>query len=141
MLGTARQYSHDDRDYKDLRDTLERVARAYELPVILKAHPAERLHEERLQQQNPGQAPRLVTDVRRNRELMDRASLVVSAPSTMLYHAILSATPALIVEAEPEDAPDDEFDSSPITRIPRGVTVAQPRLPEWQAASAAKTRA
>ena len=142
VLGTARQYSQDDRDYRDLRDTLERVASTYDLPVVLKAHPAERLDGDRTGTRDPGRgASLLVTDVTRNRELIDRASLVVSAPSTLLYQAILSETPVVIVEADPEGSPDDEFHSSPIARISRGAP-AEIHLPHWEdlRASARKAR-
>lgn len=40
-----------------------------------------------------------VRDMRRNSALVDRAALVISAQRTMLYHAILTCVPVLIVDA------------------------------------------
>ena len=55
--------------------------------------------------------------MRRNSELITKASLVVSAPSTLLYQAILSGAPTVVVHIDPPDAPADEFIDSPLLRI------------------------
>jgi hypothetical protein len=121
VLGTARQYGQDEQYYEDLRETLQRTAAAYGLPVVLKAHPAERLESDGSTRRELEQKTfQVITDVKRNWELINRASLVISAPSTLLYQAIVSGTPILIVEADPEDYPADEFDVSPIPRVSRG---------------------
>ena len=58
-----------------------------------------------------------MADLRRNLELIAKASLVVSAHSTLLYQAILAGTPTVVVHIDPPDAPADEFIGSPLLRI------------------------
>lgn len=58
-----------------------------------------------------------VTDIRRNRELIDHASLIVSAPSTLLYYAILRETPVIIVELYSFTLLPDEFETAPVRRV------------------------
>jgi hypothetical protein len=118
LLGTARRYNQDEEDYRRTCDTLEHVAAASGLPIVYKGHPAQDMRGTRL---GGGAAssgpPVVVADLRRNRELIDRASLVVTAHSTLLYQAILSGVPAVIVDVDPPGSPPDEFHESPLRRV------------------------
>jgi hypothetical protein len=84
----------------------------------------------------------VIPDLRRNHELIAKASLVVSAQSTLLYEAILAETPTVVVHIDPPDAPADEFLGSPLLRIrpeqidglkPEDLTPAQRRTAEARA--------
>ena len=70
----------------------------------------------RLAQLANGACP--VADLRRNSELIAKASLVVSAPSTLLYQAILVGAPTVVVHIEPPDVP--------VRRVHRLAAVADP---------------
>ena len=117
LFGTARQWNESEAAYRQVCADLERVAAVPGLPVVYRAHPA---HAAQLE---PAAGPAatheiiLVADGRRNLELIAKASLVVSAHSTLLYQAILAGTPTVVVHIDPPDAPADEFIGSPLLRI------------------------
>jgi hypothetical protein len=118
LLGTARQFNQDETDYRDACRLLEQVAEASGLPVVYRAHPAHAEDATRFMSRNAARGNAVVvTDIRRNRELIDRASLIVSAHTTLLYQAMLSGIPAVIVNADAPGSPSDEFHGSPLTRV------------------------
>jgi hypothetical protein len=118
LLGTARHYGQGTAESDDFNETLERVAAAARLPVVFKGHPAEDDGSGRLGRLSiEGEDCLVVTDVRRNRELIDRAALVVTAPSTLLYYAVLKGVPAIIAEVSQPSSLNDEFATAPIGRV------------------------
>ena len=117
LLGTTRQWNESEAAYRQQCANLERVAAVPGLPVVYRAHPS---HATELEPAagSAGNGPIVpVTDLRRNLELIAKASLVVSAHSTLLYQAILTGTPTVVVHIDPPDAPADEFIGSPLLRI------------------------
>lgn len=119
VLGTDPPDSQGAEDRKRFHDRLRQAATAAGLPVVYKEHHAPPVTGGRGQKDARVDSEDWlhVSDVRRNRELIDHASLVVSAPSTLLYYAILRETPVVIVEAYPFEALPDEFATAPIKRI------------------------
>ena len=117
LLGTTRQWNQSEAAYRQVSTNLERVAAVPGLPVVYRAHPA---HAAKIEHAAGSAAPGamvVVADLRRNLELIAKASLVVSAHSTLLYQAILAGTPTVVVHIDPPDAPADEFIGSPLLRI------------------------
>ena len=117
LLGTARQWNESEAAYRQVCANLERVAAVPGLPVVYRAHPAHAAELEPAAGSAANGAIVLVADLRRNLELIAKASLVVSAHSTLLYQAILAGTPTVVVHIDPPDAPADEFIGSPLLRI------------------------
>lgn len=140
LLGRAREWNESEAAFRHVCATLERIAAVPGLPVVYRVHPAHAAEPEA-----PGAVQGKfikVTDLRRNHELIARASLVVSAHSTLLYQAIIVGTPTALVEIDPPDAPPDEFLSSPLLRIrpaqidrlqPEDFATAAQRCPEASA--------
>ena len=117
LLGTTRQWNESEAAFRQVCASLERVASVPGLPVVYRAHPAHAAELERAAGSATDGAFLLVADLRRNSELIAKASLVVSAPSTLLYQAILAGAPTVVVHIDPPDAPADEFIGSPLLRI------------------------
>ena len=117
LLGTTRQWNESEAAYRQVCANLERVAAVPGLPVVYRAHPAHAAELEPAAGSAANGAIITVADLRRNLELIAKASLVVSAHSTLLYQAILAGTPTVVVHIDPPDAPADEFIGSPLLRI------------------------
>jgi hypothetical protein len=118
LLGTTPHYGQDNAESEDFFATLWCVATAARLPVVFKGHPAEGYGGGRLGGLSlEGEECLVVTDVRRNRELIDRSALIVAAPSTLLYYAILRGIPVVIAEARRSGALEDEFATAPMRRV------------------------
>ena len=117
LLGTARQWNESEDAHRQVSANLERVAAVPGLPVVYRAHPAQAAELESAARSATHGAMVLVADMRRNLELIAKASLVVSAHSTLLYQAILAGTPTVVVHIDLPDAPADEFMGSPLLRI------------------------
>jgi hypothetical protein len=117
LLGTTRQWNESEAAYRQVCANLERVAAVPGLPVVYRAHPAQAVELAPTAGSVKHGETVLVTDLRRNLELIAKASLVVSAHSTLLYQAILAGTPTVVVHIDPPDAPADEFIGSPLLRI------------------------
>jgi hypothetical protein len=117
LLGTTRRWNESEAAFRRVCASLERVASVPGLPVVYRAHPTHAAGLERGAGSAINGAFTSVTDQRRNFELVSRASLVVSAPSTLLYHAILAGAPTVVVHIDPPDEPADEFIDSPLLRI------------------------
>jgi hypothetical protein len=117
LLGTARQWNESEAAYQQVCADLLRVAAVSGLPVVYRVHPAHAAELESATESAANVAIVPVADLRRNFELIARASLVVSAHSTLLYQAILADTPTVVVHVDPPGAPADEFIDSPLLRI------------------------
>ena len=98
---------------------VQKVAAAAGLPVVYKQHhpSAGATEGSREFVASGGVTYVFVSDMRLNRKLIDDASLIVSAPSTLLYYAILMEKPIVIVETHPFALLPDEFAGAPIRRI------------------------
>jgi hypothetical protein len=115
LLGATRRWNESEADFRQVSDTLERLASVPGLPVVYRAHPAHAAKGA------AGSAVSgefvLVADLRRNAELIAKASLIVSVPSTLLYQAILARAPTVVLDIDPPDERADEFIGSPLLQI------------------------
>ena len=118
VLGTAPASGQSDEEYWDFNERLFRVAEAAGLPLVFKGHGmAAELDDAWLAKCDArGERCLRISDVRRNRELMDRAALVVSAATTLLYYALLRGTPVILVQSQTDSAIPDEFRGAPLAR-------------------------
>jgi hypothetical protein len=132
LIGTAPTTDENDRNYYRFNEKLFQVAAATKLPIVFKGHNlAQDLDEAWFASGRAGEGPCLrIADIHRNRELIDHASLVVSAPSTLLYYVILCGKPLIIVDSKIISECPDEFQTAPITRIAWHQTVALDHL-DW----------
>ncbi len=131
LVGTA----IDDQslqDYWSFNDRLFAVGNASSLPIVFKGHNLSREIDRTWLAQACTRLPScdVIWDVRRNRELIDRATIVVSAPSTLLYYAIEREKPIVIVESEISLRIPDEFADAPIYRVRAGEPLLPKRL-DW----------
>jgi hypothetical protein len=115
LLGVTRRWNESEAAFRQVCATLERLAAVPGLPVVYRAHPAHAAKGAAGSAVN-GELM-VVTDLRRNAELIAKASLVVSAPSTLLYQAILAGAPTVVLDIDPPDARADEFLGSPLLTI------------------------
>lgn len=130
LLGTAPRFDQNEADCRRFMERLLRIGEATGLPLVLKEHDLGLPWEEGLF--GPGSAVAFRTsDLRRNRELIDGATVIVCAPSTLLYYAFLKEKPAVIVEAFPARDLPDEFLGAPVRRIPWEAPLQTDGL-EWQ---------
>jgi hypothetical protein len=120
LLGTTRQWNESEAEYRRTAANLERVAAVPGLPVVYRPHPAQIAALDQAAGSTAGGGMLVVTDLRRNHELIARASCVVSAHSTLLYPAILAGVPTVVVDVDPPGTPADEFVGSPLLRIRDG---------------------
>ena len=127
LLGTTRRWNESHDAFRQVCASLEAVASIPGLPVVYRAHPTHAAKPEAAAASAADPAFVAVGDQRRNLELITKASLVVSAPSTLLYQAILIGAPTVVVHIDPPDEPTDEFIDSPLLRIrPEQVGSLQP---------------
>jgi hypothetical protein len=134
LLGTAPTADQDDLEYGRYNEKLFQMAAAADMPVVFKGHNlAKELDDAWLAGRSlkAGSFWR-IQGFDCNRELIDAACLVVSAPSTLLYYAILSGKPVIVVESKIVSAIPDEFGTAPIQRIPWEQPFAVDRL-DWDA--------
>ncbi len=130
LLGTGPSIGQDSRDYARFNEKLFRIAAAAGLPAVFKGHTlATDLDKAWFADNEPEtRGCRQIADVCRNRELIDRSSLVVTAPSTLVYYAVLREKPVIVVEAEYNTRVTDEFQTAPFLRVRWGQEVALDRL-------------
>jgi hypothetical protein len=119
LLGTAPVSSDGEHAYGRFNDRLFHVAKSLGLPMVFKGHNLAKQEDDAwLAAGNVDEKRCLrVSDVRCNRELIDRATAIVSAPSTLLYYAILRDKPIVVVEPNYISIFPDEFLSVPIPRV------------------------
>lgn len=120
LLGTAPSTGQDTGDYHRFNRKLFEAAAVARLPAIFKGHNLARdLDDAWFSGEGAihGECVR-ISDIRHNRELIDRASLVLTAPSTLIYYAILRQIPVIVIEAEYCTWVADEYQSSPLKRVP-----------------------
>lgn len=132
LLGTAPCCDHDGDEYGRYNDKLFQVAAATGMPVVFKGHDLAKEWDDAwfANRKIKGKSCLRIWDIRRNRELIDRASLVVSTPSTLFYYVISCGKPLVVVESKIVSSSPDEFQSAPICRIPWGHQVAMGGL-DW----------
>ena len=120
VLGTAPDSTQNYGEYEEFNEVLYRVAERAKLPIVFKGHNlAKDLDDEWFESSGVDRRGNLrISDISYNRELIDRATLVISASSTLLYYAIIANKPIIIVSKKKclESIPD-EFEMSPIIRI------------------------
>jgi hypothetical protein len=125
LLGATRRWNESEAAFRQVCATLERLASVPGLPVVYRAHPAHAA--ERAAGSAVNEEFVLIPDLRRNAELIAKASLVVSVPSTLLYQAILASAPTVVLDIDAPDAQADEFIGSPLLRIrPEQVDALEP---------------
>jgi hypothetical protein len=132
LLGTAPTSDQDADDYQRFNERVFQVGRCAGLPLVFKGHNlAEKLDEAWFAARPAVTAGCVrITDIRRNRELIDGAALVVSAPSTLLYYAIACRKPIIMVDSKVTSTMGTEFEAAPITRIAWQEAVAMDGL-DW----------
>ena len=119
LLGTAPVSNKDRAGYENFNKKLFSVAEMSGLPIVFKGHNMAVPQDDAWfasDGRNWSDCLR-ITDIRRNRELIDHAALIVMPASTLLYYAILRGTPVIIVPAIIDFSIPDEFQNSPINRI------------------------
>jgi hypothetical protein len=119
LLGTSPRYDQSSDDGRAFEDKLYQAAAAAGLPAVAKMHNLAADWDAQAQGSGSvlSRAAAVETDTRRNRELIDRASLVVSGPTTLLYYVLLRGVPSLIVEPYPSSRLPDEFLEAPLGRV------------------------
>ena len=134
VLGTAPASGQSDADYWEYNERLFRVAAAAELPIVFKGHGLAADRDDVWLARGGTDSRRClrISDVRRNRELIDRASLVVSAATTLLYYALLRGTPVILVQSPTDAAIPDEFRGAPLARNTPAEDLGSVRL-DWPA--------
>jgi hypothetical protein len=145
LLGTAPRAEWELCDYDRFNRRLFDLAAMARLPAVFKSHNAGEQLDDVWLARSVGRRPECVrvTDIRRNRELIDRAELVASAPSTLLYYAILGGKPVVLFEPKDPRGNGDEFRCAPITRVAWDQDITKDSLPgaEKLQASQAAARA
>lgn len=118
LLGTAMGAEQKPNDYYDFNDALFRIAGEFNLPIVFKGHNLSKKNDD-IWFQNQGEKIKCmrVSDMQKNRALIDRAFLVVTAPSTLVYYAILKIKPMIILQTSLMCSAANEFNSSPIIQI------------------------
>ena len=111
LLGTAPGADQSAEAYARYNNRLFRVGGVAELPMVFKGHNLAQDYDNLWFSNHPDINSRClrVTDIRRNRELIERATLIVSAASTLLYFAILREKPIVIVETSLDTSISSEF--------------------------------
>jgi hypothetical protein len=134
LLGTDAAVTVGTDDYRRFNEKLFQLGAAARLPVVFKGHNlAKDLDEAWFSDRPAGTADCVrIVDIRRNRELIDRASLVVSTDSTLLYYAILRGKPVILVDTGTSSAAVEEFQTAPVRRITWQDTVEPDDL-DWNA--------
>lgn len=130
ILGTALDDQREE-DYMRYNERLFMVAAAAELPVVFKGHNLSSELDDYWFAVRSDTSPDClrVTDIRRNRELIDGATLVISAPSTLLYYAILRDKPIIVVEFK-DSARTPEFRDAPVRTLASDQAI-QPGPLDW----------
>ena len=119
VLGTTPHIDQKFNDYKHINNRLFTVAKSSHLPIVFKGHNlSENLDDKWFAEQGIYRSEILrFKDIHHNRELIDRATFIVSPYTSMLYYALLCNKPIVIVSKENNHDIVDEFHLSPITRI------------------------
>ena len=119
VLGTTPHIDQKFNDYKHINNRLFTVAKSSHLPIVFKGHNlSENLDDKWFAEQGIYRSEILrFKDIHHNRELIDRATFIVSPYTAMLYYALLCNKPIVIVSKENNHDIVDEFHLSPITRI------------------------
>jgi hypothetical protein len=118
VLGTAPGIYQDYTEYRKFNHDLINVALLAGLPIVFKGHNlAESIDKEWVE--NEGTRLGVVyytSNISHNIQLIKSSELVISGPSTLLYHVILNCKPIIIVNAKNRNNVPDEFLMSPIMR-------------------------
>ncbi|MEN6457563.1 MAG: hypothetical protein ABFC63_01420 [Thermoguttaceae bacterium] len=130
LLGTAPTTEEADGDYDRFNEKLFQAAAAAGLPVVFKSHDLGKELDRAWFDAHPEltHAVSRVEAIDRNRELIDRAALVISAPSTLLYYAMLRDVPVVIVESRPYLGRGYEMETIPTPKVAWRDEVAVGRL-------------
>lgn len=119
LLGTAMCSEQQLTDYFGFNKALFGIAKEFELPIIFKGHNLSMALDDawfEMQGDNTSLYKRLYL-IQQNRTLIDRATLVITAPSTLVYYAIMKKKPIIIQHTSLTDSRNTEFNSSPILQI------------------------
>lgn len=134
VLGTAPASGQSHESYGDFNDRLFHMAEAVGLPLVFKGHGlAADLDDAWFAKRHTDRTRCFrISDVRRNRELVDRASLVVSAATTLLYYVLLRGTPLVLVQSQTDSAIPNEFHGAPLARNTPAEDLGSVRI-DWSA--------
>jgi hypothetical protein len=127
LLGTAPAVGQNRESYFRYIDRLFEVAKSLGLSPVYKGHNlARHLDAEwRERKRNYSNNAKYIDEAARNRELIERSALVVSASSTLLYYAMIISKPIVLLESDHTSEYEDEFMGSPITRIQWNAAVSE----------------
>jgi len=119
LLGTTPPARQKPEIHFLYNEKLLKVAKSAGLPIVFKGHTmATSLDQAWLTHNgNNGDSFINVTEKARNKELIDNATIIVTAASTLIYHGILANKPVIILESKYDSEYIDEFSESPIHRI------------------------
>lgn len=119
LLGTAPAAGQSRESYEAYNTRLFQVAEGMSLPAIFKSHGLGLKRDSEWIDRGAGGLKGIawVTDATSNASLIERSAVVVSAPSTLLYYAVVKAKPIVIVESEYSQTVFDDFKRSPIPRV------------------------
>ncbi len=100
IIGTAPFRDQGAECYERYVNKCFAIARASGLPVVYKAHGLARRYDDAWFARHSGAARDClrVDDVRRNRELIERAAIMIAAPTTLVYFAIQCECPVVLVD-------------------------------------------
>lgn len=119
LLGTAPAAGQSRESYEAYNARLLQVAECLALPAVFKSHGLGLKRDSEWLDRGAGnlKGNAWVTDATANASLIERAAVVVSAPSTLLFYAVVKAKPIVIVESEYSQTVFDDFKRSPIPRV------------------------
>ena len=122
LLGTAPPAGQKQEIHFLYNEKLFKVAKSAGLPIVFKGHTmATSLDKAWFSHSSNNKDSFInVSETERNKELIDNATVIVTATSTLIYYGILSNKPVIILESKYDSEHIDEFFESPIPRIKWG---------------------
>lgn len=119
LLGTAPAMGQECHINYQYSKKLFRLAEMTGLPIIFKSHTlAAHLDQAWIAQNGIAKGKFVhILDPAYNREMIDHATLVVTAASTLIYYAILVCKPLILLESPYDGTHVNEFHKSPLFKI------------------------
>jgi hypothetical protein len=123
ILGTAKGSEQTLDEYYTFNDIILRIANNFKIPIIFKSHNLSAKHDETwLRKQSHINNPYIqINDIEFNRQLIDRASVIITGYSTLVYYAILKEKPLIIVNTSLSSPIGNELSGSPLIQIPYNI--------------------
>ncbi len=116
LLGTAPGAEQSAGSYAQYNTRIFSIGANSGLPIVFKGHNLARDYDNQWFSQHTDIINPCIriSDICRNRELVERATVIVSAASTLLYYAILCEKPIIIIDTYLKLFNSSEFSASPI---------------------------